>query len=89
MKIKGADTDDQDLPKPILVKPKTMSFDQFQKKHNITSPPKVSPKPVKLVPKVSPAFSPCMINGISNFSEIIYDDAHNGNSADLTGLRCL
>ena len=40
------------LPKPIVVKPKTMSFDQFKKNHNIPSPPKVSPKPVKLAPKV-------------------------------------
>ena len=40
------------LPKPIVVKPKTMSFDQFKKKHNIPSPPKVSPQPVKKKPKV-------------------------------------
>jgi TonB family protein len=39
-------------PKPTVVKPKTMSFDQFQKKHNITTPPKVSPKPIKPVSKV-------------------------------------
>ena len=39
-------------PKPIVVKPKTMSFDQFKKKHNIPSPPKVSPQPVKKKPKV-------------------------------------
>ena len=39
-------------PKPTVVKPKTMSFDQFQKKHNITTPPKVSQKPIKPVSKV-------------------------------------
>ena len=39
-------------PKPIVVKPKTMSFDQFKEKHNIPSPPRVSPQPVKKTPKV-------------------------------------
>ena len=39
-------------PKPVVQKPKTISIAQFQKKHPVQSPPKVSFKPVKQVPRV-------------------------------------
>jgi len=39
-------------PKPVVQKPKTISIAQFQKKHPVQSPPKVSSKPVKQVPRV-------------------------------------
>ena len=39
-------------PKPVVQKPKTISIAQFQKKHPVQSPPKVSSKPVKQAPRV-------------------------------------